>query len=134
MTATLVCVPPENVRQIWPLVRDRLHEAVRCTDLAHSRDIDADVLEGNGLLWLACVGETIEAAATTLLIRTDRHLVCVIQALGGENMRNWLPLLDKIEVWAKAEGAAKVRILGRAGWVRVLKGYAVEHVVLERPL
>lgn len=135
MTATLVCVPPENVQQIWPLVKDRLHEAVRRTDLAHSKDIDADVLEGNGLLWLAvAAGNQIEAAATTLLVRTDKHLVCIISACGGAKMENWLHLIAGIEAWAKAEGAVKTRIIGRRGWAGVLDGYTVAHVVLERLL
>lgn len=133
-SANLVCVPPENVRQIWPLVADRLRQAVTRTDLAHTKDIEFDVMEGDGLLWLALDGEKIEAAATTLLVNTDRHLVCIISALGGENMGHWLPLLAEIEAWAKAEGAAKVRIFGRKGWGRVLPGYAVAQVVLERLL
>lgn len=134
-SAELVCVPPQHVRQIWPLVKDRLHRAVKRTDLAHSKDIDADVLDGNGLLWLAiAAGDKIEAAATTLLVKTDKHLVCIISACGGSKMENWLHLLSGIEAWAKAEGAAKTRIIGRRGWAGVLEGYSVEHVVLERLL
>lgn len=134
MTAVLVCVPRQHVRQIWPLVADRLHKAVQRTDLAHSADIEADVCDGNARLWLACEGDTIEAAATTLLVRTDRNLVCVISACGGSNLANWLPLLAQIEAWAKAEGAAKVRIFGRIGWADVLQNYDVTNVVLERQL
>lgn len=134
MTAELICVPRPHVAAIWPLVADRLHAAVKRTDLAHTKDIEADVLQGNASLWLALIGEKIEAVATTLLVRTDRNMVCVISACGGANMKNWLPLLAKIEAWAKAEGAAKVRIFGRKGWAGVLDGYSVENVVLERKL
>jgi hypothetical protein len=93
------------------------------TDLSHTADIEYDLLEGDGLLWLACDGSTIEAAAATLLVNTDRHLVCLITALGGANMDRWFPLLEQIEDWAKAEGAALVRVIGRPGWVRMLKNY-----------
>lgn len=91
-------------------------------------------MEGDGLLWLARSGSTIDAAAATMLVRTDRHLVCVITALGGANMGRWLDLLPGIEEWAKAEGAALVRVYGRPGWVRMLRNYRVSNVVLERRL
>lgn len=133
-SASLVCVPPERVAAIWPFVSERLHGAVRKTDLAHSADIDADTLRGGGQLWLAFLGDTITAAATTILIRTDRNLVCVMSAIGGGNMQSWLPLLSGVEAWAKAEGATKFRIFGRKGWTRVLADYSVTHVVLERQL
>lgn len=133
-SASLHCIPPQLAREIWPLVRDRLYAAVRRTDLSHSVDVAHDVLHGDGVLWLACEGEKIEAAAVTLLTRTDRHLVCLITALGGSNMKSWLPLLSGIEDWARAEGAALVRVMGRPGWGRVLKNYHVSNVVLERSL
>lgn len=119
---------------VWPLVAKRIRSAVLRTDLSHSADIERDLLEGDGLLWLACTGSTIDAAAATLLTRTDRHLVCVITALGGENMGRWLDLLPGIEEWAKSEGAALVRVYGRPGWVRMLRNYRVSNVVLERRL
>jgi hypothetical protein len=133
-SASLHCIPPQLAREIWPLVRDKLYAAVRRTDLSHSVDIARDVLHGDGVLWLACDGQEIEAAAVTLLTRTDRHLVCLITALGGSNMERWLPLLSQIEDWARAEGAALVRVMGRPGWARVLKEYEVSNVVLERAL
>jgi hypothetical protein len=49
-------------------------------------------------------------------------------------MGRWLDLLGGIEEWAKAEGAALVRIYGRPGWVRMLRNYQVSNVVLERRL
>ncbi|MGY3535417.1 hypothetical protein ACVISU_008185 [Bradyrhizobium sp. USDA 4452] len=132
--ADLICVPPQRVREIWPRVEAMLGRAVLRTDLSHTADIFRDVLEGDGLLWLACDGEKIEAAAITLLMRTDRHLVCLITALGGENRDRWVPLLEQIEDWARAEGAKRMRLMGRVGWARVLKNYHVSNIVMERAL
>ncbi|MGJ4954627.1 hypothetical protein ACQR1H_03210 [Bradyrhizobium sp. HKCCYLRH2015] len=133
-SAELVCVPRHQVPLAWPLVRERLRAAYLRTDLGHTTDLEHDVLNGDGLLWLAVSGSVIEAAAVTLLVRTDRHLVCQMTALGGANFEHWAGLLDKIEDWARAEGAAMVRIFGRKGWVRRLKHYRVSNVVLERGL
>lgn len=133
-SADLVCIHPQNLREIWPFVSDRLRAAYLRTDLGHTADLERDLFEGDGLLWLAMVDGLIEAAAVTMLQRTDRHLVCVIMAVGGEKMGLWLDLLGGIERWAKDEGAALVRVYGRPGWVRMLKDYRVKNVVLEKSL
>ena len=119
---------------VWPRVREQLFAAVRRTDLSHTADIESDVLFGDGLLWLICDGDEIEAAGATLLVNTDQHLVCLITALGGTKMNKWLGLLAEIETWARSEGAALVRIMGRRGWERMLKDYHVSSVVLEKAL
>jgi len=133
-TVELVCVPPDQVLQFWPSVRDLIARAVRRTGLNHIADVEAETLHGDGLLWLACDGATIRAAATTVLARTDTELVCILTACGGERMREWLPLLAKIEAYARAEGCGGFRIYGRKGWAPVLDGYRVEHVILRKDL
>jgi hypothetical protein len=130
----LVCVDPKRIHEIWPHVAHLIHNAVKRTNLSHTLDIELEVLHGKGLLWLAWDGQAIKAAATTALIKTDRDLVCVLTACGGEEMNVWLPLLPMIERYAKDEGCARVRIYGRKGWARVLDGYQAEHVILERQL
>jgi hypothetical protein len=134
MTIELICVDPKRVHEIWPHVAERIHAAVKRTNLSHTQDIDYDVLHGDGLLWVAWDGQAIKAAATTSLIKTDRDKVCILTACGGSAMRDWLPLRTKIEAYARAEGCSRVRIYGRKGWARVLKDYQVEHIILERPL
>jgi hypothetical protein len=129
----LICVDPKRVHEIWPHVAPLIHSAVKRTNLSHTQDIAYDTLHGDGLLWIAWDG-SIKAAATTSLVRTDRDKVCILTACAGEDMALWLPLLGKIEAYAKAEGCAFVRIYGRKGWARVLEGYQVEHIILERQL
>lgn len=132
--ADLICVPPHLKRTVWPLVADRLRAAYLKTDLGHTSDLERDVLEGDGDLWLATSGRDIDAAAVTLLVRTDRHLICQLTAIGGKNLARWVDLLPQIEAWAKREGAAKLRIMGRLGWAAILDNYRVSNVVLERAL
>jgi hypothetical protein len=128
----LICVDPKRVHEIWPHVVHLIHGAVKRTNLSHTLDIDDDILHGHGLLWLACDGSKILAAMTTSLVSTDRDKVCILTACGGSEMMQWLPLLRKIEAYAKDEGCGCVRIYGRKGWARLLDGYRVEHVILER--
>ena len=128
MSCDLVCVNPADVQKVWPLARDLIRSAIERTKLSEFADVETDVLSGDQLLWLA-VSDHVEAAATTHLSRN----VCTLTACSGHQMERWLPLFERIEKYAKDEGC-KMRIYGRPGWQRVLNGYHVEHVILEKAL
>ena len=129
----LVCVDPKLVDQFWPHASKLIQTAVERTGLCEFEDIESQVLSGSQLLWLAWSG-SIEAAATTELVEISGHLVCVLTACGGHQRERWLPLLAKIEQFAKDEGCKCLRIFGRKGWERVLNDYRVEHIILEKQL
>lgn len=126
MSVDLLCVNPADVHKTWPLARDLIRAAIERTDLSDLADIEKDVLAGDQLLWLA-ISDRIEAAATTHLSRG----VCTVTACSGHLMKRWLPLFSRIEKYAKDEGC-KMRIYGRPGWQRVLEGYRIEYVILEK--
>lgn len=132
--AELIVVHPSCVPAIWPRVEQLVVGAITRTDLCHTLDVVPKVMDGTAQLWLAIDGKDILAAATTLLRRTDKHLICELTALGGRDRPRWLPMLDQIEAWAKAEGATALRFFGRRGWTRVLKNYRTRHVILEKTL
>jgi hypothetical protein len=127
----LVCVDPKNVHEIWPHARQLIKTAIEHTGLSEFQDIEYDILSGDQLLWLA-ISDHIEAAATTHLIKTSGKPVCILTACSGSQRERWLPLFAIIEKYAKDEGCKCVRIYGRKGWQRVLHGYRVEHVILEK--
>jgi hypothetical protein len=49
----LICVPPALVARVWPHVRELILAAMRRGDLSAFRPVEASVLAGNALLWLA---------------------------------------------------------------------------------
>lgn len=118
---------------MWPHVRDLIRAAVERTGLSSFADIEADVLTGMQLCWVAIENNEILAAATTQLVKPFEK-VCILTACSGHDRDRWLPLFARIEQYAKDEGCTKMRIFGRIGWQRVLKNYRVEHVILERNL
>ena len=132
--AELVCVDPARVKEIWPHAGPLLEAACYRTGLTAFEDIEAGIVAGNSLLWLAWNGLMIESAAATVIISTAIGKVCIITACGGSDMRRWLPLIDRIEAYARAEGCRRVRIYGRKGWLRVLNGYREEHVIMDKEL
>jgi len=137
-SAELVCVDPKRVHEVWPHVAPLLRKATAKTGLSAFSDIERDILAGRALLWLAVSGEggraAINAVASTSLQQTDQGKVCVITACAGTNRSRWLPLISRIEAYAKEEGCRSVRIFGRKGWLRVLEGYDTKHVILDKEL
>ena len=87
--------------------------------------------KASGYMW---DGKSIEAAATTHLVKVNNHKLLILTACAGHHRERWLPLFERIESYAKSEGCKSIRIYGRKGWERVLKNYRVEHVILERQL
>ena len=134
LSVELVCVDPKQVQEFWPHVRSMLFGAVLRTKLSHTRDVEAQVLDGSALLWLAWNGRNIEAACVTALRRTDDGTVCIMLACAGRKRDRWLHLLERIEQYAKAEACISLRIFGRVGWERVLPGYRKTAIVLEKEL
>lgn len=125
----LICICPDRVSEFWPFAKWLIKAAIDRTNLSDFADIERQVLAGEQLLWLAW-SDKIEAAATTHLARN----VCTLTACSGRDRKRWLNLFEKIEQYAKNEGCSAMRIYGRRGWERVLDGYRVEHVVLEKEL
>ncbi len=54
-------------------------------------DLDADVLSGRILLWIACGGVAIESDAATAPIRSEIGKVCIITACGEHGIKRWSP-------------------------------------------
>jgi hypothetical protein len=133
-SVSLVCVDPARVAEIWPQARHLIKSAIDQTGLSDFAEFEGEVLAGRQLLWLAIADKTIEAAATTHLVLLNGCKICVLTACAGHRRERWLSLLDHLETFARAEGCAVMRIYGRKGWTRVLDGYHVEHVVLEKGL
>lgn len=133
LTVDLVCVPPSDVQKIWPQARLLIKSAIEHTGLSEFAHIEADVLSGDQLLWLA-ISDHIEAAATTFLVKTRNKPILVITACSGAARERWISLRHKIEAYAKAEGCSRVRLYGRKGWQRVLRDYRVEYVIMEKRL
>lgn len=127
-------MPPDRISEIWPLARGLIKSAIERTGLSEFADTEAEILAGKQLLWLAIAEKVIDAAAATRLEMIGGRKVCVLTACAGHERDRWLALLGRLEAFAKAEGCSVMRIFGRRGWHRVLDGYHVEHVVLEKGL
>jgi len=130
----LVCVNPADVEKLWTRIETPLRRAIDRTQLSDFASCEAALFTGSHLLWLAIEGEKIEAMATTELAKIGERKICTIVPCSGEEREHWLPLIAGLEKFAKDEGCDAMRIYGRKGWQRVLDGYRVENVVMEKRL
>lgn len=134
MQISLQCIPPHEVRKIWPgAVHDMIDAGFAAFDVPLPTDILEQLKYGTRLLWIAVEDDaTIIAAALTQLFPMRSGMVCKVLECGGDHMREWIGLRVQIEQYAKDEGCARVLIEGRPGWARMLPDYATIGVTLEK--
>lgn len=73
------------------------------------------------------------AATVTQIIKTPQQTVLLILLVGGEDMADWLPLLDDLCRYGKENGADMAEICGRHGWRKWLPDWESQ-TVLRRAL
>lgn len=134
VSVKLVCVDPRTIHHVWDAVASRILRAVQRGRVGLFTRVEQDVLRGDSLLWVAWDGKEIEGAGITSLDRDEDGLVCTIVAWSASDMRRCLPLLERIESYAKEEGCRAVRVYGRRGWARILRDYMQPSIVLEKEL
>ena len=129
----LICVGRDDLDKTWPLVEHLFVAAYQATDFPMP-DVLAWLKSGEGLLWLASDGTRVLSALTTALEQRASGMAMTLVANGGEDMAQWVHHLSEIEDYAKSKGCVKMRCIGRQGWSRVLSGYEVKTVSLEKRL
>jgi hypothetical protein len=129
----LICVRKDQVKQAWDLVSPLIVQAMKRGGMGDAGQVYADVVAGRSLLWLA-MGAGVEAAAVTELTEALGRRLCTIVACGGQESQNWLHLIGGLEDYAKHEGCAAMRIIGRKGWTRALPDYRERSVILVKDL
>lgn len=133
MSGQLLAVAPEDVDKVWPFVADMIDDAYAAMD-EDTPDVRRWLVERKGILWVyATDDQVIHAIVTTSLVRKrGGRLACRMVACGGRMMEAWKHHHATIEEYARGEGCYKVMADGRPGWARVLEGYNVTAVKLEK--
>ncbi|HZH26793.1 MAG TPA: hypothetical protein VEY95_06370 [Azospirillaceae bacterium] len=79
-------------------------------------DVRAQVERGEAQFW---PGRT--AVLVTELVDYPRLKACRVW-LGGGELEEIKEMVRSVAVWAKAQGCARLEVLGRPGWVRAIGG------------
>lgn len=132
MSTSLICVGRDDLDKTWPLVEHLFEAAYRQTDYPMPDVLDW-LKKGEGLLWIA-TGDDLKilSALTTSIEQRASGRALVMVANGGDMVGSWKHHVADIEEYAKSRGCVMVRCIGRPGWQRVLPGFEVKAVSLEK--
>ena len=132
----IACRLVDDPESIWPVIASyfaRIPEKV--TTEVTPDSIRAAVDEGRLDIWAICDEETTYGFLAAGLRQCGAERVAFIEAIAGDEMERWLgEALASFETLAREAGATIVEHEGRKGWERVLPGYRVVRVVLQKRL
>ena len=131
-------VPPKDVGLIWKQIEPLLLKPLEIDGFAYMpKDIFDSLLKKKMQLWISWNVKTnnVEAAIVTEIIDYPRLRSCRYFLAGGTNMKSWFnPIKEQIEQWAIKNKCQRIELVGRKGWVKWLKDYKQQHIILMKEL
>lgn len=130
----LISIPIADLDHFFPVVEAMLRSAYEKMDHLFP-DVLGWLKRDAGKLWIAVEGDTVLCALTTSIEQRASGPVLRIVANGGTHADLWKHHLAEIEEWYRGQGVGKVLFSdARPGWARVIPGYHVKAVTLEKVL
>ena len=93
-----------------------------------------DIEIGMAQLWAVQRGDDTRALVVTRIIEYELCDCLEIQICGGVGMWDWMHLLGELEQHARNMECKMMELRGRPGWQRMLPGYRVRGIALEKEL
>lgn len=117
-------VLPEQVEQYIDAGMELLRPAIKRQEMNVTEDVIAqEIREGQSLLWLVYLGDTLTAAITTAVITHPRRSVLKIEFLGGTRMNEWVGVAaDFLAKMARKAGLPALEADGRKGFEKIASG------------
>jgi len=126
--------PAGQIGPVWGEVGPILARALDRQSAYTLGDVRALLETSDAQLWVARTDGALLGAAVTKVFDFPQERVVEVWLAAGDGFSRWGRFLKDIEEWAATIGAKRVRIIGRRGWARVLDGYEVTSVVLDKCL
>jgi hypothetical protein len=132
---TVFCLAPEQTDALWDEYAHHLERLEKRGDCLSSA-IREDLKLARKQLWGYQQDGRILGVAITSVMETPRGRALEIYgAAGTESVRGQLDeMMVEIKRWAAAIGCARIRILGRRGWLRRINGLKQTGLVMEMEL
>ena len=101
-----------------PLCMEILAPAIaRQSQNASAQDVENSVRDGTSLMWAIHVGDTLEAAMTTCVVKHPQRLTLKIEFMAGSKMGVWMDdAMELLEKLARDAGLSAVEADGRKGF------------------
>lgn len=128
--------PVRDVPGAWPDAKPFIERGLEHGSGEYTvRDVFDGLVEGRFQLWLGYIEGKLDAVLVTEIVEYPQYRSCILRLVAGNIMDHWLPHLGRsIKDWARAHGCRDMKIEGRPGWKRVLKGWRETHTVLRLEL
>lgn len=135
----LVLITPFNFPDVASLLYPKIEAATHYSVGKYKgADIVKYIASGAMQLWAAYDEEHkhVDGIAITEIVTYPQRKICRFLCATGENLDNWIDLINEIETWATVMGCDGFQAECRPGWERLLKGngYRKSHVILGKDL
>ena len=130
-----ILVPVNAIDKVWDKVKDFI--ALTSDETLNENDIYQYLIDGEYRLFIILELESkqIITAYATCIAFYPRHKACRIISLGGSKLSEWYnETITYVENYAKEEKCDYMEVFGRRGWVKIMKGYKEEGVILRKHL
>lgn len=132
------CVHKDSVHHVWSDVRPLLEKAVEhsCGECG-IQDIYQKIEDGKMGLIIISDDNNIIAAAVVEFMNYPQITSLRVAFLGGKKMADWLgDLIEFLDKWASENNMARIELMGRDGWVKVLEryGYKKQYTFMTKEL
>ncbi len=119
---------PSVWHQALPLIeRAMAHDNGRVS----TDDLLAKIEACDMQLWFGTDDGVLEMVAITEVCVWPQMKVARFVLLAGGDFDGWWSFtLPMFQAWAQREGCAQFEVKGRLGWLKKLKGWALDHVVM----
>ena len=122
-------IQSSELGQFWPIAKPLVQKALERGSDYSIDEVYMGLRRQEMQLWMY-----EDKAALVTKIHTHRgKKVCLLLALAGEAMPNWLEYRPLLEMWARSKGCDEMQIYGRIGWAK-LTGYTVEWTKMSKAL
>jgi hypothetical protein len=98
-----------------------------------------DLYSGEKQIWLHSTGEVFTATVITQIVEYPSKRTCEVTYLGGDGSLDIIrdkKHVQQVEEWARYNQCQDIQIIGRKGWLRVLKDqdYTERYITLGKQL
>jgi hypothetical protein len=126
----------EQIDNLWPQFGHHIERLERETELVLAESIREDLKTAQKQLWGFQQDGKILGIAITSVIETPRGRACEIYgAAGTQSAPGQIEqIMTEIERWATSIGCTRIRILGRKGWLRKIKGSRLVGYIIEKDI
>ncbi len=132
----LTYIPQKHLTEIWPLVSPLIIEGAKVHDNHYTVDGLRDTLDKEiWQLWVAWNGSDVLCTLMTeVYIDMTGEKVGSIRFISGKNRKEWLGLIDELELQMENIGVCRLEMLARKGWAKEFPDYRMTRIFLTKDL